>query len=39
MLERADAEVLDLVRGRPGRLRERAVETAAETPQQRESVG
>ena len=37
MLERADAELLDLVRGRARRLGERAVQPAAEHPaQQRE---
>src|SRR3954470_10431768 len=40
MLEGADTEVLDLVRGRTRRLGQCAVETAAEHPaQQREPVG
>src|SRR4051794_11482726 len=40
MLERAEAEVLDLVRGRSRRLGQRAVEAAAEhATQQREAAG
>ena len=40
MLERADTEMLDLVRSRARRLRQRAAEPAAEHPaQQREPFG